>query len=78
MVAAAYGNEACTVKDGWPGSSWNRAADLLCHLAHQPVQLTDTTSAVSIFKNIFILRKEDKWASKEATGTRILVFSLPQ
>ena len=60
MVAATHGNEARTVKDGWLVRSRNRTADLLCHLTHQPVQLTDTTSAVSIFKNIFILSKEGK------------------
>ena len=60
MVAATHGNEACTVKDGWPVRSRNWSTDLLCHLAHQPVQLIDTTSAVSILKNIFILIKESK------------------
>ena len=50
MVTAAHRNEAFAVKNGRSVRSWNRSADLLCHHAHQSVQLDES---------VCVLRKEN-------------------
>jgi len=49
MVAAAHGNEACTVENGRFVCCGNRSAYLLYNLAHQSVQLIIAVSFLAFF-----------------------------
>jgi len=59
MAASAHGNEACAVEDGRVVSCGNRAADLLCKPAYQPVQLIDEVNIWDSSCNIYLGKRED-------------------